>query len=130
MEILSEKLEWVTTHLFCAPTTASVTIYLLYYAYICLASILLPAKIVDGHPHPKRGPRLKYSINGFRLTCLTIFICTVLGGMCPYLKSVQLFNISIIADEFWPLWSTVNIVAFIVSTLLYLKGTLGKSFFG
>lgn len=88
MEIVSENLNWITTHLFCAPTLTSVIIYLIYYTYICLASIILPAKIVDGHPHPKRGPRLKYSINGFKLTCLTIFICTIFGGMCPYLKTV------------------------------------------
>lgn len=40
-----------------SPTINSLAIYLIYYTYICLASILLPAKIVKGHPNPKRGPQ-------------------------------------------------------------------------
>ena len=98
MDTLSEIPSWIFSHIFCAPTLTSIIIYLTYYTYICLASIFIPAKIVDGHPHPKRGPRIKYSINGFRLTCLTIVTCVVFGGMIPYFNSVKLFNISIIAD--------------------------------
>ena len=35
-----------------------------------------------------------------------------------------------LVKEFWPLWSTVNIFAFLVSVFLYLKGKLGISFLG
>lgn len=112
------------------PTFSAVASYLTYYAYICLASILLPSKQVKGHPQPKRGPQLTYSINGFRLTILTIAIVLLFGGVFPHLQSVQLFSVANLAREFWSLWSTVNIVAILVSTLLYLKGKFGISVFG
>lgn len=92
--------------------------------------MLLPAKIVNGHPNPKRGPQLKYSINGFKLTVLTILLMVVCGGIVPQFSKLQLFRLSILADQFWPLLATVNIVALIVSTLLYIKGSVGKSILG
>jgi len=58
----------------------------MFYTYICLGSILVPSKLVNGHPNPKRGPRLQYSINGFRLTCLTILIVFIFGGLVPIFK--------------------------------------------
>ena len=130
LSYLSPTFDSLTNTIFHKPTFTSVAIYLTYYAYICLASLLLPSKIVNGHPNPKRGPRLQYSINGFRLTCLTIFLMCGFGGLFPCLERFQLFKISIVADEFWALWSTVNVFALLVSTLLYLKGYLGKSFLG
>ncbi len=85
---------------------------------------------MKGHPQPKRGPQLNYTINGFRLTVLTIVIILLFGGVFPHLESLKLFAISNLAKEFWPLWSTVNIAALIVSTALYLKGKLGISILG
>lgn len=95
-----------------------------------MASLVLPAKVVNGHPNPKRGPQLQYSINGFKLTCLTIILMLVFGGVVPQFDKLTVFRMSILADEFWPLLTTVNIVALIVSTLLYIKGKIGKSFLG
>lgn len=76
-------ISWFTERFLAAPTSTSITVYLLYYFYICVASLVLPAKIVNGHPNPKRGPQLKYSINGFKLTCLTILLMLVFGGIAP-----------------------------------------------
>lgn len=121
---------WATERFLCAPNTTAFAIYSIFYAYICLGSIFIPAKIVDGHQSPKRGPALKYSINGFKLTCITILFLLLCGGVFTQFNQIQLFRVAIFAEQFWPLWSVVNIFALIVSTLLYLKGTLGKSFFG
>lgn len=91
---------------------------------------MLPSKSVKGHPNPKRGPQLTYTINGFRLTILTIVLISLFGGVFPRFNSIQVFKVSSLASEFWPLWSSVNIVAITVSTLLYLKGKLGISVLG
>ena len=85
MEYLTSTAIWVKDHFFCAPTATAWTIYSIFYAYICLGSLILPAKIVDGHPNPKRGPQLKYSINGFKLTCLTLILMAIFGGVIPQL---------------------------------------------
>jgi hypothetical protein len=102
----------------------------MFYAYICLGSLVVPARVVLGHPSPKRGPQLKYSINGFKLTVLTIAILVLFGGLVPALHGLQLFRISRVVDEFWPLLATVNIAALLVSSLLYVKGRVGRSWFG
>jgi len=125
-----EYVNWLSSTVFAAPNCTAFTAYLIYYAYICIASLLLPSITVKGHSQPKRGPQLTYSICGFRLTLLTIFIVLAFGGVFPQLHPIKLFSVSILAKEFWPLWSTVNIFAFVVSVLLYLKGRLGKSFIG
>ena len=52
------------------------------------------------------------------------------GGLFPICSDLKIFSISELADEFWALWSTVNVFALIVSTLLYIKGVMGKSFMG
>lgn len=78
-------IEFLTDKLFAAPTITSIIIYLIYYVYICVASMLLPASTVKGHPHPKRGPQQTYTICGFKLTVLTILIIIVFGGMIPSL---------------------------------------------
>lgn len=80
-----EFITWAKERFLACPTSTSVTLYLAYYTYICIASLVLPAKIVNGHPNPKRGPQLKYSINGFKLTCLTIILMLVFGGVVPQL---------------------------------------------
>lgn len=108
-----------------SPITYTVSAYLVYYAYICLASIFLPAKSVLGHPQPKRGPQLTYTICGFSLTVLTIFIMILFGGIFPSLNRVQLFQLSALVKNFWPLWSTVNLVAIAVAAFLYIKGKFG-----
>lgn len=125
-----QLLVWFKDHFLTLPTLTSLTIYSSYYLYICIASLVLPAKIVNGHPNPKRGPQLKYSINGFKLTCLTIIIMVIFGGVVPQLNKFTVLRLSVLVDEFWPLLSTVNIFALVVSTLLYIKGTIGKSFLG
>jgi hypothetical protein len=112
------------------PTLTAFTAYIIYYLYICLGSLLLPSVKVKGHPQPKRGPQLQYDINGFRLTVLTIVIVVAFGGMLPQLNPIKLFEISLLAKEFWPLWSAVNIVAILVSIFLYLKGKFGISLLG
>ena len=93
-----EQLQWAKEHFLCSPTKISVIIYLVYYTYICVSSLVLPAKIVNGHPNPKRGPQLKYSINGFKLTCLTIILMLIFGDIIPQLKQFTLFRMSILAD--------------------------------
>lgn len=90
-------IEFLTDKLLAAPTLTSVCIYLIYYAYICLASIFLPAYEVKGHPNPKRGPQQTYTICGFRLTVLTILIILVFGGMIPQLEVIKVFEISLLA---------------------------------
>lgn len=77
MEILS----YLRATYLATPTLAAVTSYLIYYSYICLASLLLPGKVTKGHPQPKRGQQLTYSINGFYLTVLTIILILVFGGI-------------------------------------------------
>lgn len=121
---------WVKDRFFCSPSITSLVIYSIYYIYICVGSLLIPAKIVDGHPSPKRGPRLKYSINGFKLTCLTLILLILFGGVIPNLSQIRLFRLAILADEFWSLWSVVNICALIISTLLYIKGLQGRQILG
>lgn len=76
------------------PTEYVVKAYLIYYAYICLASIIIPGKNVKGHAEPKRGPQLTYKINGFRLTILTVAIILLFGGIFPELSQLQLFKIN------------------------------------
>lgn len=107
------------------PTASTVTSYLAYYAWICLASIIIPSTQVKGHPKPKRGEQLTYSINGFKLTVVTILLVFLFGGVLPQLKHLQFFSVVNLAKEFWPLFSTVNIVAIVVSIALYLKGKYG-----
>lgn len=121
---------WLGETYFSKPNAFAVASYLAYYAYICLASIVLPAKSVPGHPNPKRGPQLTYSICGFRLTVLTISIMLLFGGIFPSLKGVQLFQLSALVSNFWPLWSTVNLVAIAVAALLYIKGRFGVRVWG
>jgi hypothetical protein len=75
------------------PTLSAVSSYLIYYAYICAGSLLIPSKPVKGHPQPKRGGQLTYSINGFRLTCLTILLILLFGGILPIFSKIQLFSI-------------------------------------
>jgi hypothetical protein len=127
---MDQLLSYLTSTYLATPTPKAFTSYLIYYAYICLASLLLPSKVVKGHPNPKRGPQLTYTINGFRLTILTIVLILVFGGVFPKLDQVKVFSVSSLASDFWALWSSVNIVALIVSTLLYLKGKSGISFLG
>ncbi len=90
-------IDFLTQKLFATPTLTSVAIYTVYYVYICLASIYLPAYEVKGHPSPKRGPQQTYTICGFRLTLLTLFIILVFGGMIPQLELLQIFSISLLA---------------------------------
>jgi len=86
------------SNIFTSPTLLSVGIYLTYYSYICIASIFLPAKIVKGHPNPKRGPQQEYSISGFKLTLITIALIVLFGGIIPNLAFLTIFKISILAD--------------------------------
>lgn len=79
------------------PTLSTFTAYLSYYAWICLASIFLPSTIVKGHPKPKRGEQLTYSINGFTLTVVTLLLVVLLGGVFPSLKQLQLFPVITLA---------------------------------
>lgn len=81
-----------------APTASAFTSYLVYYAYICLGSLIVPSTKVKGHPQPKRGPQLEYSINGFRLTILTIVLVCLFGGVFPQLQAVKLFAVSALAQ--------------------------------
>ncbi len=115
-------ISFIMDKFFAAPTLNSIVIYSIYYFYICLGSIYLPAYQIKGHPNPKRGPQQTYTICGFRLTLLTVFIIIFFGGMIPQLQAIKFFSISLLAKQFWPLWSTVNIVAILVSIFLYLKG--------
>lgn len=92
--------------------------------------MVVPSKLVLGHPSPKRGPQLTYSINGFRLTVLTILLILIFGGIFPQLAAMRLFGVSGLVKQFWPLWSAVNLVALLVSSLLYLKGRAGRSLLG
>ncbi len=108
---------------------STVLFYLSYYAYICIGSIIVPKTIVSGHPEPKRGPQLKYGINGFRLTILTLFLAIAFGGIVPKMP-ICLFYLPSLVDSFVPLLIFVNVFTFCVSCLLYLKGALGKSFLG
>ncbi len=43
---------------------------------------------------------------------------------------MKLFEISLFAKQIWPLWSTVNIVALLVSVFLYIKGKYQLSILG
>jgi hypothetical protein len=52
------------------------------------------------------------------------------GGIFPSLKGVQLFQLSALVSNFWPLWSTVNLVAIAVAAFLYLKGKFGIKVWG
>ena len=83
-----EYLQTLRSTILATPTCSAFTSYLIYYAYICVASLLLPSIKVKGHPQPKRGPQLEYSICGFRLTLLTILITVCFGGMLPQLKPI------------------------------------------
>jgi hypothetical protein len=83
-----------------------------------------------GHPNPKRGPQQEYWICGFRLTILTIVLVVLFGGMVPELEFIRLFSVSLLADEFWPLMSTVNIFALLFSIFLYFKSKLALSIMG
>jgi hypothetical protein len=89
---------FITDKLLAAPTFNSIFIYLVYYFYICLASIYLPAYPVKGHPNPKRGPQQNYTICGFRLTILTIAIILLVGGIFPQFAFIKIFSISLLAD--------------------------------
>ena len=80
-----------------SPTASSFKAYLTYYAYICIASILIPSKSVKGHSHPKRGPQLTYSINGFRLTILTVVLVLLFGGVFPRFDHLTIFEVSSLA---------------------------------
>jgi len=112
------------------PTKTSLIVYGIFYLYICIASLVLPSKKVQGHPSPKRGPRLEYKINGFCLTCLTIFLVFTFGGVIPSLSFLTVWNIANLIQEFWPLLSTVFLFTILISTLLYFKGVTGKSILG
>jgi hypothetical protein len=92
-----EVLTYLRSTFLASPTISTVVSYLIYYVYICLASILIPSQEVKGHPQPKRGPQLTYSINGFRLTVLTIFILILFGGVVPNLEAFKLFAVSSLA---------------------------------
>lgn len=107
------------------PTSESLCIYSIFYTYICVMSLLLPSRRVDGHPHPKRGPRLIYRTNGFLLTCTTILLVLVFGGVLPYFHQFTLWRMALLVQHFWPLLSTVFLFVFIVATLLYIKGKFG-----
>ncbi len=89
--MLDSALTYLTSTFFACPTLSAFTAYTIYYIYICLASMLVPSTPVKGHPQPKRGPQLDYSINGFRLTLLTIVIVLVFGGVFDRLQPITLF---------------------------------------
>ena len=89
-----EYLQGLKDTIFATPTCSAFTAYLIYYTYICMASLILPSTIVKGHPQPKRGPQLEYPICGFRLTILTFFIVVAFGGVCPSLAPIKLFEVS------------------------------------
>lgn len=95
---MDQILSYLTSTYLSPPTAKAFSSYLIYYAYICLASILLPSKSVKGHPNPKRGPQLTYTINGFRLTILTIVLILVFGGVFPKLNQVKVFSVSSLAS--------------------------------
>lgn len=95
---MDSVLSYLQTTVFATPTSTAFASYLIYYAYICLGSVLVSSNKVKGHPQPKRGPQLDYSINGFRLTLLTIFIVLLFGGVFPQLNAVKLFAVSSLAQ--------------------------------
>ena len=93
-------MEYITSlrsTVFATPTISAVSSYLIYYAYICIASLLLPSIKVKGHPQPKRGRQLEYPICGFRLTLLTIFLVVAFGGVFPKYDPIKLFEVSALA---------------------------------
>lgn len=94
---MEAALAYLRSTFFATPTLSTVSAYLIYYAYICLASILVPSRKVNGHPQPKRGPQLTYTINGFRLTILTIVLIILFGGVLPELKAIQFFSVANLA---------------------------------
>jgi hypothetical protein len=113
------------------PSSEHFLAYSAYFLYIVIAAALaIPGPRVKGHPNPKRGPQLTYKIIGFRLTLLTVISFILLGGLIPQLKSIQLFDASYFANNFWQLFIVVNICAFVISALLYLKGRFNISLMG
>ena len=50
MEIILGGFHWAKERFLCPPTLTAFLIYSAFYAYICIGSLIIPAKIVDGHP--------------------------------------------------------------------------------
>ena len=91
-------IEYFLSTFLATPSLYTIQAYLIYYAYICIASILVPGHKVKGHPNPKRGPQLTYTINGFRLTVLTVILVSLFGGVFPALHSIKVFRAARLAE--------------------------------
>jgi hypothetical protein len=92
-----EYIDCLRSTVLATPTTSAFAHYLIFYAYICIASLILPSTRVKGHPQPKRGPQLEYTICGFRMTVLTVILVVLFGGMLPRFNPIKLFEVSVLA---------------------------------
>eukprot|EP01103_Thecamoeba_quadrilineata_P007562 TRINITY_DN17420_c0_g1_i1.p1 TRINITY_DN17420_c0_g1~~TRINITY_DN17420_c0_g1_i1.p1 ORF type:complete len:392 (+),score=23.94 TRINITY_DN17420_c0_g1_i1:54-1229(+) len=91
--------------------------FLLFPTYVLF--LIIFQALVPGYDHKgtpvKDGTIYTYKINGLRL--LVVLIVSVALGV-----HFELFKATIIHDNFLPILVTVNVSAFILSGVLYLKG--------
>ena len=104
--------EWLRD--FPAPTATSVGIVAGWLAFQALLQIAAPGRWTEG-PELPDGTRLAYKMNGWSAWWITwSAIAAALG--------LGLFPPTILADQFGPLITTANMVAFLLSLYLYRHG--------
>jgi protein-S-isoprenylcysteine O-methyltransferase Ste14 len=104
--------EWL--HYIPAPTLTSAAIVGGWFLFQGLLQIYAPGAWIEGTPLHD-GTRLQYKMNGWFTWWLT-WACIVAG------VALKLFRPSILADQFGPLMTTMNIFTYVFCVYLYIHG--------
>ncbi|KAL4273960.1 hypothetical protein GQ457_13G019260 [Hibiscus cannabinus] len=101
------------------PSCSSVGIYMMYLAYVAIASFILPAKVVPGRTL-QDGTRLHYRCNGL-LTLVSLI------GLLGLASNMNLISLTLISNRGLEMLSTSFMFSFVVASALYIAGCQCRS---
>ncbi|KAL6133548.1 hypothetical protein ACLB2K_065783 [Fragaria x ananassa] len=96
------------------PSTTSVAILALFFAYLAVAGSTLPGKLVPG-AILQDGSRLHYRCNG-------LISLLILAGILGAASKLDIVSLTVIADRGLELLSTTFLFSFLVALVLYAVG--------
>ncbi|KAL6079129.1 Transmembrane 7 superfamily member 2, variant 2 [Balamuthia mandrillaris] len=109
-------LNYVQEHYLRLPTLYQASLFPIYVVGLFLATVIVPGSYHLGVPLSD-GRRIRFKINGFRLLCLLVTAGAV-GHYTGYIPG------TIVYDNFYAIFLSANVAAFLVSIYLYIVGTL------
>ncbi|KAL6048518.1 Transmembrane 7 superfamily member 2 [Balamuthia mandrillaris] len=109
-------LNYVQEHYLRLPTLYQASLFPIYVVGLFLATVIVPGSYHLGVPLSD-GRRIRFKINGFRLLCLLVTAGAV-GHYTGYIPG------TIVYDNFYAIFLSANVAAFLVSIYLFIVGTL------